>query len=145
MAVRAATARREGDLLVPQQSYCIGLGSVIAMAESRLSIYGAHVLIGFDIHRTLMTAVMNEIFYGTIRRGNRYFITISELEYLGVPTDVAVTFYHDIANATRDIISKTIPHPINYTEHGYEFLTPTDVLIVAIPLHQLPRIPVHVD
>lgn len=145
MQVRAARARREGEILTPSRSYCISLAQVIDQVETTLRPYGQAVLIGFDIRETLIKAVLNNVFYGTVCRGNKYFIALTEMEYLGIPTDVALMIYQTTLADISSLFKSLIGHPINYTEYGYEFLTDTDVLITAVPLHELARMPLNDD
>lgn len=145
MQVRANGARREGELLTPSRSYCISLANVIEDVESRLGVYGAAVMMAFDIREYLIKAALNNVFYGTVCRGNKYFVTISELEYLGVPTDIALDIYQSTLAAIKNLFDVLIGHPVNYTEYGYEFINDTDVIIAAVPLHQLVRMPLNDD
>lgn len=145
MQVRANGARREGELLTPSRSYCISLAEIIDSVETRLTLYGPAVIMAFDIRESLLKAALNNVFYGTVCRGNKYFIAITELEHLGVPTDIALDIYQSTLTSIQNLFNYLIGHPVNYTEYGYEFINDTDVFIAAVPLHQLVRMPLNDD
>lgn len=140
MAFRTVSTGRQNPVLSPR-NYCLTLDPIIEQTQHQLSQYGPAVVMGFDV-RELAKAALKHVFYGTVHRGNSYWQVRSDLEHLGVPTDVALGLYDRMYQWIKTHID-TWTGGVSYIEHSYDFLTDTDILIHEIPLHDLPRYPLY--
>jgi hypothetical protein len=118
------------------------LDPIIESVYQQLGQYGVAVQIGFDV-RDMAKAALKHVFYGTMHRGNSYWQVKTQLEHLGVPSDVAVGLYDHMYRWIKTHIEQWVRGGVNYTEYSFDFLNDTDIVIHQIPLHELPRYPLH--
>lgn len=141
MAFRTAPSPGQSDVLT-RQNYAFTLDPIIESVYQELGHFGAAVQIGFDV-KEMVRAALKHVFYGTLHRGNSYWQVKGQLELLGVPSDVADSLYQSMYRWIKAQLDQWIAGGVNYTEYSFDFLTDTDIIVHQIPLHELPRYPIH--
>lgn len=142
MPLRRTCEVRKNPAVVADPSYCFSLIPVIEWIDARMKDLNLSARFSFD-PTLLTTAALNHVFYGTVSRGDKYYRVLSELELLGVPTDIAHELYQYTHNWIKTQVKSYVGVDVNYTCYGFTFMTDSDVIIMPVPLHSIPRHPVY--
>jgi hypothetical protein len=142
MPLRRTCERRKNPPVETEPSFCISLAFVIDRIDQRMKELNLSARFSFD-PQLLTNAVLNHLFYGTIARGDKYYRVKSELELLNVPTDIVDELYTTTYNWIKTQIENCVGRSVNYTAYGFMHMNSTDILILPMPLHSVPRYPVY--
>lgn len=115
----------------PTPSYCISLTHILDEINRDMGKESIAAEFGMDM-KLMATAALNHLFYQTLRRGNRWFVVMSEMENLGIPSDKCYTIYGKLVSWIKHELTQYIKDGINITNYRYYFITDTDIVVVPV-------------
>lgn len=112
-------------------SVCLSFEDVIDYASLELERINDVASIAFN-PQSLLLPILTELFYQERTRAFGRMRTITELEYYGIPTLVAETFYEACRQKVVEKILPYFPHGVHQVTTGFSFLSPMDVIIMPV-------------
>ncbi|CAD5236065.1 hypothetical protein PP187_gp076 [Klebsiella phage vB_KvM-Eowyn] len=117
-------------------SICLSFEDVIEYANLELEQLNDVAAIAFNA-QSMLLPILTEVFYQEKTRMAGRMRTITELEYYGIPTLVAESFYNDIRDRVLNKVLRHYPNGVHQVDTGFSFMTPMDVLFMPVRLSEV--------